>query len=83
MENKVYTNWRWVILATGFITLFIAYSIRIGAYSILLPEMTRAEAGMIKSAFGVSYLLFSPCRISIFFDLGPNHYISTGMVRGR
>jgi len=56
----------WIILWVGFVTLLIAYSIRIGAYSVLLPEMirdlrlTKVEAGMIKSAFGISYLLFSP-----------------------
>lgn len=56
----------WIVLSVGFITLLVAYSIRIGAYSVLLPEMirdlhlTKAEAGMIKSAFGISYLLFSP-----------------------
>jgi MFS family permease len=47
-------------------TLFVTYSIRIGAYSVLLPEMiedfgiTKAEAGMIKSAFSMAYLLFAP-----------------------
>ena len=59
-------HWGWVVLLSGFITLFIAYSIRIGAYSVLLPEMikdlhiTKAQAGMIKSAFSMTYLLFAP-----------------------
>jgi sugar phosphate permease len=53
-------------LGTSFITLFINYSIRIGAYPILLPEMikdlhmTKAQAGMVKSAFAITYLVFSP-----------------------
>jgi MFS family permease len=59
-------HWGWAILFSGFITLFIAYSIRIGAYSVLLPEMikdlhiTKAQAGIIKSAFSMAYLLFAP-----------------------
>jgi sugar phosphate permease len=59
-------HWGWMVLGSGFATLFIAYSIRIGAYSILLPEMikefqmTKAQAGMIKSAFSITYLIFAP-----------------------
>ena len=59
-------HWGWVVLGSSFVTLFIAYSIRIGAYSVLLPEMlkefqmTKAQAGMIKSAFSLTYLLFAP-----------------------
>jgi len=59
-------HWAWVVLGSSFMTLFITYSIRIGAYSVLLPEMikdlriTKAEAGMIKSAFSVTHLLFAP-----------------------
>jgi sugar phosphate permease len=59
-------HWAWVVLGSSFVTLFIAYSIRIGAYSVLLPEMikefqmTKAQAGMIKSAFSLTYLLFAP-----------------------
>jgi hypothetical protein len=45
-------HWAWVVLESSFATLFITYSIRIGAYSVLLPEMirdlqmTKAQAGM-------------------------------------
>jgi sugar phosphate permease len=59
-------HWAWVILGASFITLFINYSIRIGAYPILLPEMivdlqlTKAQAGLIKSAFAITYLVFAP-----------------------
>ena len=59
-------HWAWVVLGTSFITLFINYSVRIGAYPILLPEMIRdlhltmAQAGLIKSAFAISYLVFAP-----------------------
>ena len=47
-------HWAWVVLGSSFTTLFINYSIRIGAYSVLLPEMikeyqmTKAQAGMIE-----------------------------------
>ena len=56
----------WSIFAVSFLTLFVNYSIRDGTYSVLLPEMikdlqmTKAQAGMIKSAFSLTYLLFSP-----------------------
>src|SRR5512139_2678923 len=59
-------HWAWVVLGTSFVTLFINYSVRIGAYPILLPEMirdlhlTKAQAGLIKSAFAVTYLVFAP-----------------------
>jgi len=59
-------HWAWVVLGTSFITLFINYSVRIGAYPILLPEMikdlhlTKAQAGLIKSAFAITYLIFAP-----------------------
>ncbi len=59
-------HWAWIVLGTSFVTLFINYSIRIGAYPILLPEMikdlnlTKAQAGLIKSAFAVTYLVFAP-----------------------
>ncbi len=59
-------HWAWVVLGTSFITLFINYSVRIGAYPILLPEMikdlhlTKAQAGLIKSAFAITYLVFAP-----------------------
>jgi sugar phosphate permease len=59
-------HWGWVVLGSSFVTLFTAFSIRIGAYSVLLPEMikefqmTKAQAGMIKSAFSLTYLLFAP-----------------------
>ncbi len=59
-------HWAWVVLGTSFITLFINYSVRIGAYPILLPEMikdlhlTKAQAGLIKSGFAVTYLVFAP-----------------------
>ena len=65
-ETRFHVHWAWVVLGSSFVTLFITYSIRIGAYSVLLPEMikdlqmTKAQAGMIKSAFSMTYLLFSP-----------------------
>jgi sugar phosphate permease len=59
-------HWAWFVLGTSFITLSINFSIRIGAYPILLPEMirdlhlTKAQAGLIKSAFAIAYLVFAP-----------------------
>jgi len=59
-------HWAWVILGSSFLTLFINYSIRIGAYSVLLPEMIQdlginmTQAGMIRAAYFFTYILFSP-----------------------
>ncbi len=64
--KEIKIHWGWIVLGAGFLTLFIAYSIRIGAYSVLLPEMikdlhlTKTEAGMIKSSFAIVYLIFAP-----------------------
>ena len=59
-------HWAWIIFGASFLTLFVNYSIRDGTYSVLLPEMikdlqmTKAQGGMIKSAFSITYLLFTP-----------------------
>lgn len=59
-------HWAWVVLGSSFVTLFVTYSIRIGAYSVLLPEMikdlqiTNTQGGMIKSAFFMVYLILAP-----------------------
>jgi MFS family permease len=69
MPKTVSTNtphWSWIILTAGFFTVLIAYGIRFG-YGILLPEMiaknslnlTKAEAGMITSAFFATYIIFA------------------------
>jgi len=58
--------WAWIIFGASFLTLFVNYSIRDGTYSVLLPEMikglqmTKAQGGMIKSAFSITYLFFTP-----------------------
>src|SRR4030067_2746570 len=75
-------HWAWVVLGSSFVTLFIAYSIRIGAYSILLPEMikefqmTKAQAGIIKSAFSLTYLLFAPLMGWLTDRIGGRNVIS-------
>ena len=59
-------HWAWVVLGAGFATLFVTFSIRVGSYPVLLPEMirelglTKAEAGLIKSAFSLVYLIMTP-----------------------
>jgi len=75
-------HWGWVVLETSFITLFINYSIRIGAYPILLPEMikdlhlTKTQAGLIKSAFSITYLIFSPIMGLLTDRIGGRKVIS-------
>lgn len=59
-------HWGWVVLGTSFITLFVNYSIRIGAYSVLLPMMIQdlginmTQAAMIRAGYFLTYILFSP-----------------------
>jgi hypothetical protein len=54
-KHSLGIHWGWVVLGTSFITLFINYSIRIGAYSVLLPKMIQdlginmTQAGMIRA----------------------------------
>ncbi|MGB9629093.1 MAG: MFS transporter, partial [Thermodesulfobacteriota bacterium] len=75
-------HWGWVVLGSCFITLFINYSIRIGAYSILLPEMVKdlhlnmAQAGMIRAAYFLTYILFSPLMGWLMDRLGGRFVIS-------
>jgi MFS family permease len=75
-------HWAWVILGASFITLFINYSIRIGAYPILLPEMikdlrlTKAQAGLIKSAFAMAYVIFAPITGRLTDRVGARKVIS-------
>jgi len=75
-------HWAWVVWGASFVTLFITYSIRIGAYSVLLPEMikdfqiTKAQAGMIKSGFALTYLLFAPLMGWLTDRIGGRRVIS-------
>ena len=75
-------HWAWVILGVSFVTLFINYSIRIGAYPILLPEMikdlrlTKTQAGLIKSAFAMAYVIFAPIMGRLADRVGARKVIS-------
>jgi len=75
-------HWAWFVLGTSFITLVVNYSIRNGAYPILLPEMirdlhlTKAQAGLIKSAFAISYLVFAPIMGLLTDRMGGRKVIS-------
>lgn len=65
-KNASGIHWAWVVLGSSFVTLFINYSIRIGAFSILLPKMIQdlglsmTQAGTIRAAYLFAYVLFSP-----------------------
>jgi sugar phosphate permease len=81
-KNWFKLDWAWVVLGTSFITLFINYSIQFGAYPILLPEMikdlhmTKAQAGLIKSAFAITYLVFAPIMGWMTDHIGARKVIS-------
>ncbi len=75
-------HWGWVVLGTSFITLFINYSIRIGAYSVLLPKMIQdlginmTQAGMIRAGYFLTYILFSPLTGWLMDRVGGRFVIS-------
>jgi sugar phosphate permease len=76
------THWAWVVLGTSFITLFINYSIRIGAYSVLLPKMIQdlginmTQAGLIRAGYFLTYILFSPLTGWLMDRVGGRFVIS-------
>jgi MFS family permease len=76
-------HWAWVVLGTSFVTLFINYSIRIGAYSVLLPKMIQdlqinmAQAGMIRAGYFLTYILFSPITGWLMDRIGGRLVISS------
>lgn len=81
-DKHMRLHWAWVVLASSFITLFINYSIRIGAYSVLLPEMVRdlhlsmTQAGMIRAAYFFAYILLSPLTGWLMDRIGGRWVIS-------
>jgi sugar phosphate permease len=75
-------HWAWVVLGTSFVTLFVNYSIRIGAYSVLLPKMIEdlhinmTQAGVIRAGFFLTYILFSPLMGWLMDRIGGRFVIS-------
>jgi sugar phosphate permease len=75
-------HWAWVVLGTSFVTLFVNYSIRIGAYSVLLPKMIQdlhinmTQAGMIRAGYFLTYILFSPLMGWLMDRIGGRFVIS-------
>jgi sugar phosphate permease len=75
-------HWGWVVLGTSFITLFVNYSIRIGAYSVLLPKMIQdlginmTQAGMIRAGYFLTYILFSPLMGWLMDHVGGRFVVS-------
>ena len=71
-----------MVLGTSFITLFINHSIRIGAYSVLLPKMIQdlginmTQAGMIRAGYFLTYILFSPLMGWLMDRVGGRFVIS-------
>ncbi len=81
-RNSFTLHWGWVVLGASFITLFINYSIRIGAYSVLLPKMIQdlginmTQAGMIRAGYFLTYILFSPLTGWLMDRIGGRFVIS-------
>jgi len=81
-KHSLRIHWGWVVLGTSFITLFINYSIRIGAYSVLLPKMIQdldinmTQAGMIRAGYFLTYILFSPLMGWLMDHIGGRFVIS-------
>ncbi len=81
-KHSLKIHWAWVVLGTSFITLFVNYSIRIGAYSVLLPKMIQdlhinmTQAGMIRAGYFLTYILFSPLMGWLMDRVGGRYVIS-------
>lgn len=81
-QHSLGIHWGWVILGTSFITLFVNYSIRIGAYSVLLPKMIQdlnlnmTQAGMIRAGYFLTYILFSPLMGWLMDRFGGRYVVS-------
>lgn len=60
------SHWAWVVLASSFIPIFINYTIRLGAYSVLLSKMIEdlqinlTHAGLIRTAYFLPMSSFLP-----------------------
>ena len=82
MENPRRIHWAWVILATGFLDLFINYSVRLG-YGVVLPEMikalslSRTAGGSVFNAYLFSYIVLTPLTGYLTDRLGARKVIST------
>lgn len=72
----------WIVLVVSFMTVFLSSSIRIGAFSILLPKMIQdlginmTEAGIIRAAYFSTYILFSPLTGWLADHIGGRFVIS-------
>jgi sugar phosphate permease len=81
-QHSLGVHWAWVVLGTSFITLFVNYSIRIGAYSVLLPKMIQdldinmTQAGMIRAGYFLTYILFSPLMGWLMDRIGGRFVVS-------
>src|SRR4030042_1973298 len=81
-KHSLGVHWAWVVLGTSFVTLFVNYSIRIGAYSVLLPKMIQdlhinmTQAGMIRAGYFLTYILFSPLMGWLMDRIGGRFVVS-------
>jgi len=82
MSKRDPIHWAWIILATGFVNLFINYSVRLG-YSVVLPEMirdlgfNRTAGGSIFNAYLFSYITLTPLTGFLTDRLGARRVITT------
>ena len=81
MERERSFHWAWIILATGFVNLFINYSVRLG-YGVMLPEMirdlslSRTAAGSIYNAYLFAYVSLTPLTGILTDRLGARRVIA-------
>jgi MFS family permease len=74
-----------LVLALGFATIFISYSVRLG-YGVVLPEMirtlgfTRTEGGSIYNAYLLTYISLAPLAGALTDRLGARRVISVGLL---
>jgi sugar phosphate permease len=74
-----------LVLALGFVTVFISYSVRLG-YGVVLPEMirtlgfSRTDGGSIYNAYLLTYVTLAPMTGYLTDRLGARRVITVGLL---
>ena len=74
-----------LVLALGFVTVFISYSVRLG-YGVVLPEMirtlgfSRTEGGTIYNAYLFTYVSLAPLTGYLTDRLGARRVVTVGLL---
>ncbi len=74
-----------LVLALGFLTVFVSYSVRLG-YAVVLPEMirtlgfSRTDGGTIYNAYLLTYIVTAPLTGLLTDRLGARRIVTAGLL---